>query len=103
MKKTFIKSKLRESLNLISEKEGEESNGRSIKKDYSDIQNSMGRDLSPTQVGLMKTALGIEDDKNGVNRSLFHKKLFQDKNEDGSYYQFNDEELASLRAALNIR
>ena len=47
--------------------------------------------------------MGIPDDENGVNRSLFGKKLHQEKNEDGSLYQFDDKELAKLRGVIDAR
>ncbi len=77
-------------------------NKKNIKKDYTDVQNSMNKDKDPTapsQVGVMK-AIGIPDDEKGTNRGLFNKKLNQDKNEDGGLYQFSDEELGEIRAKL---
>jgi hypothetical protein len=47
---------------------------------------------------------GTPDDEKAVNRSLFRKKVKQIKNKDtGSYYQFDDEELNQVRAALAIK
>ncbi len=75
------------------------------KKDYSDIINALDKTknpTAPTQVGVMK-CVGIMDDKDGVNRSLFGKKLHQEKNEDGSYYQFDDKELVKVRRCIKNR
>jgi hypothetical protein len=83
------------------ESEEEEDRGR---KDYSDVQNALDKDknpLAPSQVGVM-VAIGIHDDKKGVNRSLFGKKLHQEKI-DGVLYQFGDEELDKVRVQLGIK
>jgi hypothetical protein len=95
----YIKNKLRESLIV------ETDTNTSTKKDYSDIRNALDRDknpTAPTQVGVMK-AIGLNDDEKGVNRSLFGKKLHQEKNDDGGLYQFDDDELARIRAVLDTR
>lgn len=71
-------------------------------RDYTDVQNALNKTKNPTgpsQVGIMK-AMGIEDDEKGVNRSLFGKKLHQDKNDEGGTYQFNDDELATIRGII---
>ena len=99
MEKLDIKKLLREGLNSIQVTEDEEKN---IKKDYADIRNALGKDLAPSQVGVMKDALGWSDDPDGVNRSLFGKMLHQDANDEGSLYQFNDEQLAKIRTSLNL-
>ena len=36
---------------------------RNTKKDYADVRHAIEKELAPTQVGLMKSALGWEDDK----------------------------------------
>tara|TARA_R110000772_G_scaffold17946_3_gene50096 strand:+ start:207820 stop:208176 length:357 start_codon:yes stop_codon:yes gene_type:complete len=72
------------------------------KKDYTDVQHALDKNknlTAPTQVGIMK-AMGIEDDKDGVNRSLFGKKLHQEKNDEGGRYQFDDDELGTIRGLL---
>lgn len=113
--KTLIKKLVRES--LLREKprhgapEGEAKNTdttdkreKSTKKDYSDVVNTLDKSKKPTapsQVGVMK-AMGIADDESGVNRSLFGKKLHQEKNDEGGLYQFNDEELGQIRGILGI-
>lgn len=90
------------------EQDGEKKQGNTdnhesnTKKDYTDIQHALDKDKNPTgpsHVGIMKS-MGIEDDKNGVNRSLFGKKVHQDRNEDGGLYQFNDDELATIRGII---
>jgi hypothetical protein len=112
MNRDDIKYKLRESLSGLfedsdkEEKEKEDTKKESgIKKDYSDVQLALNKDKDPTassQVGVMKK-MGIPDDENGVNRSLFGKKLHQEKNEDGSLYQFDEKELAKLRGVIDAR
>lgn len=73
------------------------------KKDYSDVRRSFEKLGGPSMVDVM-ILTGIKDDEKGVNRSLFRKKVKQIKNKDtGSYYQFDDEELNQVRAALDIK
>jgi hypothetical protein len=121
MKKDIIKNKLRESLfdrireagqnteepsarkdkdaNKSDDKNKGEEN-RSTKMDYNDVQNYFDKDLSFSQVAVMKKALGWEDDKVGANRSLFGKMLHQDKNDEGGLYQFDDDQLDRVRTAI---
>ena len=117
MNKNDIRYKLRESLNGLFEDEKEVTKVKSaeekeddkkesgIRKDYSDVQIALNKEKDPTapsQVGVMKK-MGIPDDENGVNRSLFGKKLHQDKNDDGAIYQFDDKELSKLRGIIDAR
>jgi len=77
--------------------------GETGKKDYSDVKRSFEKLGGPSMVDVMKLT-GIKDDKKGINRSLFRKKVKQIKNKDtGSIYQFDDEELNQVRAALDIK
>ena len=77
--------------------------GEGGKKDYSDVKRSFEKLGGPSMVDVMKLT-GIKDDEKGVNRSLFRKKVKQIKNKDtGSIYQFDDEELNQVRAALDIK
>ena len=77
--------------------------GETGKKDYSDVKRSFEKLGGPSMVDVMKLT-GIKDDEKGVNRSLFRKKVKQIKNKDtGSIYQFDDEELNGVRAALDIK
>lgn len=118
MKKDQIKARLRESIDHLfgladENKEpdkGEDNkpksnnlnkqSGESGKKDYSDVRRAFEKLGGPSMVDVMKLT-GIEDDEKGVNRSLFRKKVKQIKNKDtGSYYQFSDEELPGVRAAI---
>lgn len=108
MNKDDIRFKLRESLVGISEEKEEKESDKEKKakktgkKDYSDVQLAMDKSKDPTapsQVGVMKK-MGISDDESGVNRSLFGKKLHQEKNEEGVYYQFDDDELSRIRGIL---
>ena len=76
-----------------------------IKKSYPDVFNALNKDEHPTApslVGIAQKALGY-DPENATDRSLFRKKLHQDKNDEGSYYQFDEDELAKIRAALSAR
>jgi hypothetical protein len=108
MKKQDIKKLLREGLFQVEEAEqqgGEQKpkeKERNTKKDYADIRHAIKKQLAPTQVGLMKSALGWEDDEDGTNRSLFGKMLHQETNDEGSIYQFNDEQIARVRTALDL-
>lgn len=107
MNKNDIKLKVREAIdNLfplverIERKGGSEISGR---KDYADVRRAFMKLGGPSMVDVMKMT-GLEDDEGGTNRSLFRKKVKQIKNkETGSYYQFDDEELPKVRAALDIR
>jgi hypothetical protein len=104
MEKDRIKQLLREALVepvIEAENEPKTNEKKKTKKDYSDVKNAMNKDLAPSQVGLMKK-LGMKNDPDGKNRSYFGKMLHQKKNEDGSVYQFDDKELATVRSALNI-
>ena len=117
MNRNDIKYRLRESLESLYEEkmlgeakkkkkeEKSDDKEKNTKKDYSDIQLALDKDKDPTapsQVGVMKK-MGIPDDENGVNRSLFGKKLHQEKNEDGSYYQFDDKELSRIRGIIDAK
>lgn len=73
---------------------------RSTKMDYNDVQNYFKKDLSFSQVDVMKKALGWEDDETGANRSLFGKMLHQDRNDEGGLYQFDDDQLDRVRTAI---
>lgn len=71
------------------------------RKDYADVQRAFKRLGGPSMVDIM-VMIGIPDDKTGTNRSLFRKKVLQKKNKDtGSIYQFDDEELDKVRAAID--
>lgn len=118
MNKGDIRIKLKEALDeLFSISETEKDNdddserknknndrpGEGGKKDYTDVRRAFEKLGGPSMVDVMKLT-GIKDDEKGVNRSLFRKKVKQIKNKDtGSYYQFDDEELNQVRAALDIK
>ena len=71
------------------------------KKDYADVQRAFQRLGGPSMVDIM-VMVGTPDDEVGTNRSLFRKKVLQKRNKDtGSYYQFDDEELDRVRAAID--
>jgi hypothetical protein len=76
---------------------------KKLKKDYSDVRNYFNKDLSYSQVDVMKDALGWEDDEVGTNRSLFGKMVHQEKNEDGGLYQFNNKQLAAIRSTIKSK
>ena len=77
--------------------------GEGGKKDYSDVRRAFMKIGGPSMVDVM-ILIGTPDDKKGVNRSLFRKKVKQIKNPDtGSLYQFDDEELDKVRTALEIK
>lgn len=77
--------------------------GEGGKKDYADVRRAFEKLGGPSMVDVM-VLMGIPDDEKGTNRSLFRKKVKQIKNKDtGSYYQFSDEELNRVRAALDIQ
>ena len=121
MERNIIKNKLRETLFDRIRESGENSEepkpkkdkdfnksdaknkdeeSRNTKMDYNDVQNYFDKDLSFSQVAVMKKALGWEDDKVGVNRSLFGKMLHQDKNDEGGLYQFDTDQLDRVRTAI---
>ena len=121
MEKIIIKEKLRSGISNLfgnnnssshkvegnKDKENDDDkkkgNSEGGKKDYTDVRRSFEKLGGPSMVDVMKLT-GTPDDKKGVNRSLFRKKVKQIKNKDtGSYYQFSDEELNQVRAALDIK
>jgi hypothetical protein len=113
MNKENIKLKLRETIDelfnideKVSKKKKKKKKTKARvgeKKEYADVQREFEKLGGPSMVDIMKL-IGISDDEKGVNRSLFRKKVKQIKNKDtGAYYQFDDEELAKVRSALNIK
>lgn len=112
MNKDVIKLKLREGIDALAEGSAEGPMNRPVqhkpksasgKKDYADVRRAFEKLGGPSMVDAMKLT-GIPDDEKGVNRSLFRKKVKQIKNkETGSFYQFDDEELPKVRAALDIQ
>jgi hypothetical protein len=116
MNKNDIRIRLKEELEELfilsesekdEEKEDKEDNNKKNpdkgKKDYSDVRRAFEKLGGPSMVDVMKLT-GIPDDEKGVNRSLFRKKVKQIKNKDtGSIYQFDNEELNGVRAALDIK
>tara|TARA_B100000927_G_scaffold229626_1_gene189497 strand:- start:579 stop:923 length:345 start_codon:yes stop_codon:yes gene_type:complete len=114
MDKDLIKNMIRESLlseKKVESKSKEKEDSKDKEEDeqrskwYTDVQNALDKDKNPTapsQVGVMKS-MGIPDDKKGVNRSLWGKKLHRDKNDEGGVYEFSFDELAQIRAILGMR
>lgn len=76
---------------------------KKLKKDYSDVKNYFNKDLSYSQVDVMKDALGWEDDEVGTNRSLFGKMVHQEKNDEGGLYQFNNKQVAAIRSTIKSK
>jgi hypothetical protein len=117
MELEYIKSKLKEAINEFidvneakdkkkDDDKGEKDTDKNVgggKKDYTDVRRAFEKLGGPSMVDIM-VLTGTKDDKKGVNRSLFRKKVKQVKNKDtGSYYQFDDEELNQVRAAIGIK
>ena len=50
--------------------------------------------------GVMQAA-GLGDASDATDRSLFRKKVLQEKNEDGSVYEFNEDEKDAIITVLN--
>lgn len=97
------KSKKKKSKDEKSDKDSKEKQRDGGKKDYSDVRRAFEKLGGPSMVDVM-ILTGTPDDEKGVNRSLFRKKVKQIKNKDtGSYYQFDDEELNQVRAALDVK
>jgi len=105
MNKDIIKLKVREAINTLIVAEAPESKklGNAGKKDYADVRRAIEKLGGPSMVDVMQI-MGIPNDEKAVNRSLFRKKVKQIKNkETGSIYQFDDNELPRVRAALDIQ
>jgi hypothetical protein len=124
MNKEEIKLKLKESISLFEKKskkshsnKSEDSDNKNDgdkprhgekksskhEKEYAGVQRYFDELGSASMVDIM-VMTGIEDDKTGTNRSLFRKKVKQIKNKDnGSIYQFSDEELDKVRAAIDSK
>lgn len=118
MSKTLIQKLVRENIfdrikeaqptgqNEPEEKEDEghgKKDKKNTKKDYGDVQNYFNKELSFSQVDVMKKALGWEDDDTGTNRSLFGKMLHQEKNDEGGLYQFDNQQLDRIRTAIKLK
>lgn len=116
--KDKIKELLRETFLLEKKKTKKDKDKKEDKKEkkstkkvdtYPDIRDAFNKKKRKatkkpyiTQVSVM-TAMGIPNDKKGVNRGLFSKQVRRWKDpETGVRYQFNDDELAQLRAILDI-
>lgn len=104
MEKKEIKNILREGLmGFVKENEPKKDNEgtpkRDYEKEYADVQNKLdGTMLKQSQV---MSAAGLGDPNDATDRSLFSKKVRREKNDDGSFYLFSDEELASVIKVLN--
>jgi hypothetical protein len=102
-KKAKNRYKKRKEKDDEKDKSTKKKSGDGGKKDYTDVRRAFEKLGGPSMVDVM-ILTGIPDDEKGVNRSLFRKKVKQIKNKDtGSYYQFDDEELNQVRAALDIK
>ena len=108
--KDKIKNILRETF-LFEKKEDKKEDEKKVTKvdTYPDIRDAFNKRKRKstkkpyiTQVSVM-SAMGISNDKKGVNRGLFSKKVRRWKDpETGVRYQFDEDELASIRAILDI-
>ncbi len=110
--KDKIKELLRETFLLEKKKNKKKKNKKDNDKKvdtYPDIRDAFNKKKRKvtkkpyiTQVSVM-TAMGIPNDKKGINRGLFSKQVRRWKDpETGVRYKFNDDELAKLRAILDI-
>lgn len=99
-KKKKKKGSKKEDEKSKEKKDSEERNEKNVRKDYSDIPNYFKKDLHIPMSRIMTKALGIEDDEGGINRSLFRKKVYQEKNDEGGLYQFDDDEIDRIRAVV---
>lgn len=110
--KEKIKNILRET--FLVEKDKKKKDKKEDKKTkkvdtYPDVRDSFNKKKRMatkkpyiTQVSVMGS-MGVKNDKKGVNRALFSKKVRRWKDSDtGVTYQFNDDELARIRAILDI-
>lgn len=105
MEKNDIKNKVRENLlhrlketepkqSAPAEKKPGNEHGKDYEKNYANIQDKLsGTLLKASQVF---SSAGLGDPKDATARSLNSKKLRREPNDDGSVYQFNDEELAAI-------
>jgi hypothetical protein len=104
MEKSYISKILRESLmGKLTETEPKEApakeHGDEYEKSYQEIQRKLnGTLLKASQVF---AAAGLGDPNDATSRSLNSKKLRRDKNEEGSTYQFDAEELAKIVKVIN--
>ena len=85
-----------------TDKKEENKKSRKEKKEYAFIKKAFRRKRGKTvtMAGVMQAA-GLGDASDATDRSLFRKKVFQEKNEDGSTYQFDDDERDSVITILN--
>lgn len=108
LRETFLLEKKKKKGDKKKKKKEEK---KEIKKvdTYPDIRDAFNKSKRKTtkkpyitQVSVM-TAMGIANDKKGVNRGLFSKKVRRwTDQETGVRYQFDEDELAKLRAILDI-
>lgn len=104
MEKDKIKQLLRETFasNLDeAEKEGEKTQkkNKTFEKDYQEVQRKLDGTILKMSSVMQAAGLGSKDD--ATARSLFRKKVFREKNDEGGTYQFNDDELASVVKVIN--
>jgi len=108
--KDKIKELLRETFLIEKKVKKKEEEKTKPKVDtYPDVKDAFNKNKRKTtkkpyvtQVSVM-TAMGIKNDKKGINRGLFSKKVRRWKDsETGVRYQFDEDELAQIRAILDI-
>jgi hypothetical protein len=90
MSKELIRQILRENTNQ------EES---STSTQYPEIQRKLDGTLLKAAQVMQAAGLGNADD--ATDRSLFSKKLRQEKNDEGGIYEFNEDELAKITRVIN--
>lgn len=104
MDKENIKIKLRESLfDLYEEKDDEakkpdDADNQDNKSAYPDVTNFFNNNDAINQVGIFRLA-GFSEEQ--IYQKIPYKKLNQTPNNEGSFYSFNEEELARIRAAID--
>ena len=92
--KEFIKNKLGEATLKLQEKDKKPEDGGGGK--YQKIQGLLSNEIFNHSEIIRK--LWGEDD--ATKRSLFRKKLHRETNDEGSTYEFNDEELTKISNIL---
>lgn len=91
--KDFIKNKLGEAIELHEKKDKTEDTGSSK---YQKIQGLLSNEIFNHSEIIRK----LWGDDDATKRSLFRKKLHRETNDEGSVYEFKDEELTKIANIL---
>jgi len=91
--KEFIKNKLTEAIDLKEKKSEAEDGGGS---QYQKIQGLLSNEIFNHSEIIRK----LWGDDDATKRSLFRKKLHRETNNEGSTYEFKDEELTKIANIL---